>query len=51
MCRDDCGDLLKVSVTCSLQPTNKHKRRVAAEGCGLWLCWKSWNRGAIYPFA
>jgi len=39
------GDLLKVSVTCTAY--NKHKRWCWR----LWLCWKSWNRGAIYPFA
>jgi len=44
-------------VTCEAQALPvKHKRlqtntSVAAEGGWLWLCWKSWYKSAIGPFA
>jgi len=35
MSRGDCGDLLKVSVTCTAY---KEAQALLLEGCELWLC-------------
>jgi len=47
MSRGHCGDLLKVSVTCSPVQTNT---TVSADGCGH-VETESHETGVIFPFA